>query len=631
MLFTVASKANQILNSNRMKKAKTRMSKLVSKAWWLGGHLIWTFATGAIVLAVPVFFEYERECGAVQSSRGQRARAHGSKMMSRRFASETTLRDFAGIEAFDNLLAEQGAVAAAQWALDQRRSYKENKVAWDPLLKRMAGPDQEERPFGYLKKMKMKEPPDLLTHLLQELLQFVKILAGEAQVTQSSFWDNVTQGTSEIYTRNVEDLEGSLELARLYATISAWHKEVFQAVFENVVDSGPPNFHPMREMRYGEIHCMEPEQLVHLLRIFSQAGAASVQLSGLATKAFNEARQRLEERGTREFCQEEDPETEWNDFSTQQMLSIIDSMARFSAQNNEKVLRKFGRARLHPGLMELPPIDVAKLCSAYSMLNFQHHTVFRQVVLAIFEEQEEEDLRFGSAEMALVLDAMLVLRLYRGNNPWFNWGERFQELLDIFMRRLETSTDLETMAARPLAAGAYALGRAKRGSETLCQKMMARMMTLLEKDNGDPDGRMPAEAFPSAPQETSGEADLLRPKDLSAEFLETEWLRDWMCNNYWKLSLHNIVRINRYLVQIRSFDKAYLEIFVEFFCENMDQLTKSDVMDLTHTYNHARLGEEDLELGRHFFWALGRQFQQQHVHRVAERTRRRRPALERIG
>ena len=34
--------------------------------------------------------------------------------------------------------------------------------------------------------------------------------------------------------------------------------------------------------------------------------------------------------------------------------------------------------RLHPGLMELPPIDVAKLCSAYSMLNFQHHTVFRQ-------------------------------------------------------------------------------------------------------------------------------------------------------------------------------------------------------------------------------------------------------------
>lgn len=34
-----------------------------------------------------------------------------------------------------------------------------------------------------------------------------------------------------------------------------------------------------------------------------QPGAASVQLSGLATKAFNEARQRLEERGTREFCQ----------------------------------------------------------------------------------------------------------------------------------------------------------------------------------------------------------------------------------------------------------------------------------------------------------------------------------------
>lgn len=58
----VASKASQVLGSNRMKKAKTRMSKLVSKAWWLGGNLVWTAVTGAIVLAVPVFFEYEREC-----------------------------------------------------------------------------------------------------------------------------------------------------------------------------------------------------------------------------------------------------------------------------------------------------------------------------------------------------------------------------------------------------------------------------------------------------------------------------------------------------------------------------------------------------------------------------------------
>lgn len=85
----------------------------------------------------------------------------------------------------------------------------------------------------------------------------------------------------------------------------------------------------------------------------------------------------------------------------------------------------------------------------YSILSWQHHTVLKEVVLAIMSEQQklqqdkaigmalpgaDTQLRFGSSEawgedfkrffswfswqIALILDAMLVLRLYRGNNPW---------------------------------------------------------------------------------------------------------------------------------------------------------------------------------------------------------------------
>lgn len=470
---------------------------------------------------------------------------------------------------------------------------------------------------------------------MKELLDFVEILAAQAQVTQSSFWEKVTQATRATYTQTgAEGLEANIQLARLYTMIGAWYREVFQAVFEN--NDATDKSSPQRVLRYTDLHGMPPEQLVDVLSIFGRAGSASFQLSGLATRAFNEARLRI---------QEEDPD-EWHDFSDDQILSVIDSMARFSTQNNETVLRKFGRERLHPKVLQLSPTNTAKLCSAYSHLGFQHHTVFKEVLLAIFEEQNEvqrnrvlgitapgtqEQLRFGSTEMALILDAMLVLRLYRGNNPWFRWGENFQELTDIFMRRLETSNDLESMAARPLAAAAYALGRAKKGSELLCQKMMARMMVILEKDDADPNETFHKQVFPDAPQDhlerfVFGIA-MMGPSKRK-EFLDTEWLREWMCNNYFKLSLQNIVRINRYLVQIRSFDKAYLEVFVEFFCENMDQLTKSDVQDLTHTYNHARLGEE--AIGRHFFWALGRQFQRAHVKRVVAKQGRRRP-LERLG
>ncbi|CAK0904362.1 unnamed protein product [Prorocentrum cordatum] len=46
----------------RVKKAKSRLMKLGSKAWWLGGHIMWTAATASIVLVVPVFFMYEKEC-----------------------------------------------------------------------------------------------------------------------------------------------------------------------------------------------------------------------------------------------------------------------------------------------------------------------------------------------------------------------------------------------------------------------------------------------------------------------------------------------------------------------------------------------------------------------------------------
>jgi hypothetical protein len=36
--------------------------------------------------------------------------------------------------------------------------------------------------------------------------------------------------------------------------------------------------------------------------------------------------------------------------------------------------------RLHPKLLQLEPKDVAKLCSAYSHLGFQHHTVFKEAL-----------------------------------------------------------------------------------------------------------------------------------------------------------------------------------------------------------------------------------------------------------
>mmetsp|Transcript_92563 Transcript_92563/g.261756 ORF Transcript_92563/g.261756 Transcript_92563/m.261756 type:complete len:82 (+) Transcript_92563:81-326(+) len=56
------SKMEEVVSMPRVKKARGRMTKLVTTAWWLGGNIVWTVLTGSIVLVAPVFIEYEREC-----------------------------------------------------------------------------------------------------------------------------------------------------------------------------------------------------------------------------------------------------------------------------------------------------------------------------------------------------------------------------------------------------------------------------------------------------------------------------------------------------------------------------------------------------------------------------------------
>lgn len=72
----VFSRFEEASKNPRLRKVKARMVKLVTTAWWLGGNIVWTAMTGVIVLAVPVFFEYERECQLFE----QMAQAQNAQM-----------------------------------------------------------------------------------------------------------------------------------------------------------------------------------------------------------------------------------------------------------------------------------------------------------------------------------------------------------------------------------------------------------------------------------------------------------------------------------------------------------------------------------------------------------------------
>jgi hypothetical protein len=50
------------LIKSRMSLAGSRLTSAAQSVWSWGGSLLWTCVTAGIILAVPVFFEYEREC-----------------------------------------------------------------------------------------------------------------------------------------------------------------------------------------------------------------------------------------------------------------------------------------------------------------------------------------------------------------------------------------------------------------------------------------------------------------------------------------------------------------------------------------------------------------------------------------
>lgn len=60
--FFAPDNKNKDLIKTRMSLASQRLSNLVSGVMSWSGSIVWTLATAGVVLAIPVFFEYEREC-----------------------------------------------------------------------------------------------------------------------------------------------------------------------------------------------------------------------------------------------------------------------------------------------------------------------------------------------------------------------------------------------------------------------------------------------------------------------------------------------------------------------------------------------------------------------------------------
>lgn len=504
-------------------------------------------------------------------------------------------------------LHNQGPTAAVKQALAELGRYRGNEVAWQNVMDLLCE-SGDSQSLMHIRALSM-----------EELLELVRVLTLDVELTQASFWEKLTEGSKVVFEGRNTSMEDIVELAGLYTMIGTWQKAVFRAALVKITQE-------------VAVHWLAPSDLSKLLAIFGRAGSASRELSGLATKLFNE----LEDR-VLEDCEK---------FELEDCISVIDSMARFSTRDNEVVLRHIGRTKLHDSLLELTGLQIAEVCHSYGSLGWRHDTVFKQVMTAILSEQErsqqarvlglalDSPMKFSGAEIALVAMALIRLRMYRGNNDWYRWGENYKDLLDVLVRRLEAHGDLQRLSAKPLAAAAYVLGRDRRGTQELCIALLARMREVLQDGQVWHYNKEGQKTFFEAPQrelERFMHGMAMMGPTKRKEYLDTQWLREWMCLNYYTLSLPDLILINRHMVAIRCVDKPYLETFIPLFCEphNIDQLGKSDIIELCNTYNGAQMRVE--ETGKHFWWALGRQFQKKQVQGLSMGESRKRPKLQRIG
>ena len=87
------------------------------------------------------------------------------------------------------------------------------------------------------------------------------------------------------------------------------------------------------------------------------------------------------------------------------------------------------------------------------------------------------------------------------------------------------------------------------------------------------------------------------------------WLAEWLCGFVYMLPVHDIASLNRSLTKLGFRDHNYHKIWIPYYLERMGELMKDDISTISDNYNAVGMSDT-LMGGRHFFYKLGKRFQE---------------------
>ena len=284
---------------------------------------------------------------------------------------------------------------------------------------------------------------------------------------------------------------------------------------------------------------------------------------------------------------------EIDDFTNPDLISIMVSFSKVNLMNSEMF-----SALLRRLIDEDLSLDDRVLVGhVLSSVRFRSDTFFKHLCSDLITSPGG----VSPGVFASVGMSMKRLKMDSGNTQWWSKEDDFKSLVDRVSTNLVPS-QIERMNAKELANCIQLIGGKNLRMRT-CNAVMERMQYLLTKD---PLGRSHihlASLMEGFARGVSSE------KEIGVHVDHTRWVAEWLCGNVYVLPVHDVVSINRAIAKLGFKDHNYHKIWIPYYLERLDTLVKDDITLISDNYN--AIGMSDTLMGgRHFFYKLGKRFQE---------------------
>jgi hypothetical protein len=275
-------------------------------------------------------------------------------------------------------------------------------------------------------------------------------------------------------------------------------------------------------------------------------------------------------------------------------------------------------------LRDWASIDLGSKISVASTISnegFRSDTLFKQLCRDILDTSPTSAIQPHT--IASVLVSMGRLKMSSGKTEWWDRERDYQALVASLRTHL-SSDSLTHMSVEQLADCLRVIG--KPISKEISDASLSRLKQVLD------------EGVSEENQSQRLIADIIESLSSGKTFYVSHdnqlWLAEWLCANVYLMTVHDVARINRCLAKVGFRGHNYHKIWVPYYLERLGELGKDDIAAISETFNS--IGMSDTLLGgRHFFYKLGKRFQElvvsENGDKQVNQTKKYRNLLQRLG